>query len=58
MRYLKLYEKFLDEVELDEVELDEEDKELSDMTIDDFLNDDDSYIDSNGIINIKNWTTY
>lgn len=59
MRYLKLYENFLDEIELDnKIEL-EDDKELSNMTIDDFLNDDDdSYIDSNGTIHIKNWINY
>lgn len=59
MKYLKIYEDF----EIEEIE-----KEVSNYTIDDVLNgkifkddiltDDDSYIDENGIIHIKNWLRY
>jgi hypothetical protein len=58
MKYLKLYESFLDELDLDELEV-EDDIELSNITIDDFLNhNNSSYLDSNGIIHIKNWKNY
>jgi tetrahydromethanopterin S-methyltransferase subunit A len=57
MKYLKLYESFIEQVDLEEVDL--EDRELSDMTIDDFINyDSGSYIDSSGVIHIKNWKVY
>lgn len=59
MKYIKIYEDF----EIEEIE-----KEVSNYTIDDVLNgemfkddvltDDDSYIDENGIIHIKNWLRY
>lgn len=50
MKYLKLYEVFIEEIE---------DRELSDMTIDDFINyDSGSSIDSDGVIHIKNWKVY
>jgi hypothetical protein len=55
MKYLKLYENFIEELEDIEIE----DRELSDMTIDDFINyDSGSYIDSSGVIHIKNWKVY
>lgn len=60
MKYLKIYEDF----EIEE----ETEKEVSNYTIDDVLNgeifrddnsmDDESYIDENGIIHIKNWLRY
>lgn len=69
MRYLKLYEEF--ELEMPEVELEQPgvEDELSNYTIGDVLDgslfDDDfeyedkgSYIDSKGIIHIKNWNQY
>lgn len=69
MKYLRLYEEF--EVEMPEVELEQPgvDDELSNYTIDDVLDgslfDDDfededegSYVDSKGIIHIKNWYVY
>lgn len=65
MKYLKIYEEF---------KTVERDKEISDYTIDDMLDDDfftndtiedeeiieddDSYVDKNGIIHIKNWVRY
>ena len=58
MRYLKLYEQFTKEV------LENPKVELSDKTIDDvlspeFFNDQKAaYIDSKGIIHIKNWNVY
>jgi hypothetical protein len=52
MKYLKLYESFIEELEIDDIE-------LSDMTIDDFIDyDSGSTIDSNGVIHIKNWKVY
>lgn len=68
MRYLKLYEKFIQDI--DDIDVDQ-DIELSDKTIDDVMKDDffddvkdkdlksdDSYIDSKGTIHIKNWKIY
>jgi hypothetical protein len=58
MKYLKLYEQFTKEV------LEKPEVELSDKTIDDvlspeFFNDQkDAYIDSKGIVHIKNWNVY
>lgn len=58
MRYLKLYEQFSKEV------LEKPEVELSDTTIDDvlspeFFNDEKlAYIDSKGVIHIKNWNVY
>jgi hypothetical protein len=58
MKFLKLYEQFTKEV-LKKPEL-----ELSDTTIDDvlspeFFNDEKTaYIDSKGVIHIKNWNLY
>lgn len=58
MRYLKLFEAFVEAMPK---------RELSDKTIDDVLKpeffdeeieDKGSTIDDNGIINIKNWNTY
>ena len=59
MRYLKLFEQFVETMPK---------RELSDKTIDDVLKpgffddeeieDDGSTIDSNGVIHIKNWNTY
>lgn len=57
MRYVKLYREF---VEVDQ------DIEISDKTIKDVLSDDffddykdtGSYIDSKGVIHIKNWKIY
>jgi transcription antitermination factor NusG len=55
MKYLKLYESFIEDLE----EVETEDKEMSDMTIDDFINyDSGSYIDTNGVIHIINWKVY
>jgi hypothetical protein len=61
MKYLKFYENFIE----DEVEIDYDKKELSDKTIDDVLSDNffdrkdlGSYIDSNGVVHIKNWLVY
>jgi len=61
MKYLKFYENFME----DEVEIDYDKKELSDKTIDDVLSDNffdrqdlGSYIDSNGVVHIKNWLVY
>lgn len=52
MKYLKLYESFIEDLEI-------EDKEMSNMTIDDFINyDSGSYIDTNGVIHITNWKVY
>jgi hypothetical protein len=67
VRYLKLYEEF--KIETSDVDLDqpEIDVEISDYTIDDVLDgslfgddfeDKGSYIDSKGIIHIKNWNQY
>lgn len=69
MKYLKLYEEF--EIEMPEVELENPgiDDEISNYTIDDVLDgslfDDDfededegSFVDSKGIIHIKNWNQY
>lgn len=66
MRYLKLYENFIEELEVDEVDQlqDEEETkpyevELSDTTIDDILKfDKGSYVDSKGVVHIKNWNFY
>lgn len=66
MRYIKLYEEF----RFKEPEVLEPEVELSDKTIDDVLSDnffdeeeekyddEESYIDSSNVINIKNWKTY
>lgn len=66
MRYMKLYEEF----RFKDPEVLEPEVELSDKTIDDVLSDnffdeeeenyddEESYIDSSNVINIKNWKTY
>ena len=46
MKYLKLYEEFYNDVETEE---------LVDVEVEE---DTGSYIDSRGIIHIKNWTIY
>jgi len=59
MKYLKLFEDF-------DIDIEEEPIVLSDTTIDDVLDDDffddmkddGSYLDSNGLIHIKNWNVY
>jgi hypothetical protein len=64
MKYVKLFEEF--RVNKKEKVLDLDEIELSDKTIDDVLKpgffdddlDDESYIDKNGIIHIKNWNQY
>lgn len=61
MRYLKLYENFITETEILQPEV-----EISNTTIDDVLkpgffknkNEEESFIDSKGIIHIKNWKQY
>jgi hypothetical protein len=59
MKYLKLYESFIEELEVIDFEKDSNDIELSDMTIDDILEyDKGSYIDSRNIVHIKNWNVY
>ena len=65
MRYLKLYEEFINK-ETDVLE--EPEVELSGTTVDDVLRDDffdkenkedsKTYIDSMGVIHVKNWTKY
>ena len=65
MKYLKLYENFVQDLE-DDVDVMEPEVKLSNKTIDDVLKDDffddvkdtKSYIDSSGIIHIKNWKIY
>ena len=66
MRYLKIYEDF----KQSEIEVLEPEVELSDKTIDDVLDpnffsdieekeeEDESYIDSRGVVHIKNWNQY
>ena len=66
MRYLKIYEDF----KQSEIEVLEPEVELSDKTIDDVLDPnffsdieekeekDESYIDSKGVVHIKNWNQY
>lgn len=65
MKYLKLYENFVQDLE-DDVDVMDPEVKLSNKTIDDVLKDDffddvkdtKSYIDSKGIIHIKNWKIY
>jgi hypothetical protein len=62
MKYLKIYEKFRQP----DIEVLEPEVELSDKTIDDVLDpnffsdieEEESYIDSKGVIHIKNWNQY
>ena len=60
MKYLKLYEEFIDDD--NDVLVSDPKIELSDKTIDDVLNDtffdNEVTIDSKGIIRIKKWTQY
>lgn len=54
MKYLKLFEAFVTDIELS-------DKTIDDVLSPDFfeeIEDEGSTIDSNGVIHIKNWNTY
>jgi hypothetical protein len=64
LKYLRLYEEFVESEIQDEIEIGKE-IELSDKTIDDVLSDDffeddepESYKDYNDVYHIKNWNVY